>query len=53
VVGAIGFHDAQIDDVRHTLAVVRTAASRGAVVAARVEVTGLLRDGDGTAGWWA
>ena len=51
VVGAIGFHDAQIDDVRHTLAVVRTAASRGAVVASRVEVTGLLcRDspaGDG------
>jgi glycerol-3-phosphate dehydrogenase len=44
VVGAIGFHDAQIDDVRHTLAVVRTAASRGAVVAARVEVTGLLRE---------
>jgi glycerol-3-phosphate dehydrogenase len=43
VVGAIGFHDAQIDDVRHTLAVVRTAASRGAVVASRVEVTGLLR----------
>ena len=46
VVGAIGFHDAQIDDVRHTLAVVRTAASRGAVVASRVEVTGLLRDPD-------
>ncbi len=46
VVGAIGFHDAQIDDVRHTLAVVRTSASRGAVVAARVEVTGLLRDDD-------
>ena len=46
VVGAIGFHDAQIDDVRHTLAVVRTAASRGALVAARVEVTGLLRGED-------
>ena len=46
VVGAIGFHDAQIDDVRHTLALVRTAASRGAVTASRVEVTGLLRDGD-------
>ena len=48
VVGAIGFHDAQIDDVRHTLAVVRTAASRGAMTASRVEVTGLLRArGDG------
>ena len=47
VVGAIGFHDAQIDDVRHTLALVRTAASRGVMVAARVGVTGLLRDDDG------
>jgi glycerol-3-phosphate dehydrogenase len=45
-VGAIGFHDAQIDDVRHTLAVVRTAASRGALVAARIEVTGVLRTAD-------
>jgi len=49
-VGAIGFHDAQIDDVRHTLAVVRTAASRGAMVASRVEATGLLRDGERVCG---
>ncbi len=46
-VGAIGYHDAQIDDARHTLAVVRTAASRGALVASGVEVVGLLRDDDG------
>jgi glycerol-3-phosphate dehydrogenase len=45
--GAIGFYDAQIDDARHTLAVVRTAASRGALVASRVEVLGLLRGDDG------
>ncbi len=50
VVGAIGFHDAQIDDVRHTLAVVRTAASRGALVASRLEVTGLVRDGERVVG---
>jgi glycerol-3-phosphate dehydrogenase len=50
VVGAIGFHDAQIDDVRHTLAVVRTAASRGALVASRMDVTGLLRGGDAVVG---
>ena len=50
VVGAIGFHDAQIDDVRHTLALVRTAASRGALTASRVEVTGLLRADDRVVG---
>jgi glycerol-3-phosphate dehydrogenase len=46
VSGAIGFYDAQIDDVRHTLAVVRTAASRGVLALSGVEVTGLLRDGE-------
>jgi glycerol-3-phosphate dehydrogenase len=48
--GAIGFFDAQIDDARHTLAVVRTAAAHGALVASRVEVTGFLRDGDSVVG---
>jgi len=43
-VGAIGYHDAQIDDARHTLALVRTAASRGALVASGIEVVGLLRE---------
>jgi glycerol-3-phosphate dehydrogenase len=50
VVGAIGFYDAQIDDARHTLAVVRTAASRGALAASRVDVVGLLRDGERVVG---
>ena len=45
-VGAIGYHDAQIDDARHTLAVVRTAASRGALVASQVGALGV-------AGWSA
>ena len=48
--GAIGFFDAQIDDARHTLAVVRTAAAHGALVASQVEVTGFLRDGNTVAG---
>ena len=48
--GAITFFDAQIDDARHTLATVRTAAAHGALVASRVEVVGLLRDGDAVRG---
>lgn len=43
--GAVTFHDAQIDDARHVLALVRSAAESGAHVASRVEVTGLLRVG--------
>jgi glycerol-3-phosphate dehydrogenase len=48
--GAITFFDAQIDDARHTLATVRTAAAHGALVASRVEATGLLREGDAVCG---
>jgi glycerol-3-phosphate dehydrogenase len=48
--GAITFFDAQIDDSRHTLAAVRTAAAHGALVAPRVEVTGLLVDGETVGG---
>ena len=44
--GAIGFFDAQIDDVRHTLALVRTAVAHGALATSGVEVTRLLRDGE-------
>ncbi|HEX2072960.1 MAG TPA: glycerol-3-phosphate dehydrogenase/oxidase [Geodermatophilus sp.] len=47
VVGAIRYWDAQVDDARHTLAVVRTAAGYGARVLSSARVTGLLRDGDG------
>jgi glycerol-3-phosphate dehydrogenase len=46
ITGAIGFYDAQIDDARHTLAVVRTAASRGVMALSGIDVTGLLREGD-------
>lgn len=41
--GAVRFHDAQIDDARHTLALARTAAARGASVATGVRVIDLVR----------
>ena len=45
--GAIRYWDAQVDDARHTLAVVRTAAGYGARVLSSARVVDLLRDGDG------
>ncbi|SDE25782.1 glycerol-3-phosphate dehydrogenase [Blastococcus fimeti] len=45
--GAIRYWDAQVDDARHTLAVVRSAAGYGARVLSSARVTGLLRDGAG------
>jgi glycerol-3-phosphate dehydrogenase len=45
--GAIRYWDAQVDDARHTLAVVRTAAGYGARVLSSARVVGLVRDGDG------
>jgi glycerol-3-phosphate dehydrogenase len=46
VTGSIRYWDAQVDDARHTLAVVRTAAGYGARVLSSARVVGLLRDGD-------
>lgn len=43
--GAIKYFDAQVDDARHTLAIARTAARHGAVIASRVECEELVRDG--------
>src|SRR3954462_10687596 len=48
--GAIRYWDAQVDDARHTLAVVRTAAGYGARMLSSARVTGLLRDGEGSDG---
>jgi glycerol-3-phosphate dehydrogenase len=45
--GAIRYWDAQVDDARHTLAVVRTAAGYGARVLSSARVVGLLRNGEG------
>jgi glycerol-3-phosphate dehydrogenase len=44
--GAIRYWDAQVDDARHTLAVVRSAAGYGARVLSSARVVGLLRAGD-------
>jgi len=48
--GAITFFDAQIDDARHTLATVRTAVSHGTHAVSRMQVTDLVRRGDGVVG---
>lgn len=44
LVGAVRFHDAQIDDARHTVAVARTAAAHGAAIATRTSVIRLIRE---------
>lgn len=43
--GAIKYFDAQVDDARHTLAIARTAARHGAVIASRLQCEELVRDG--------
>jgi glycerol-3-phosphate dehydrogenase len=48
--GAVQFHDAQIDDARHTLSVARTASAHGAAIANGVRLAGLLHDGDRVVG---
>ncbi|MFL6078056.1 MAG: glycerol-3-phosphate dehydrogenase/oxidase [Mycobacteriales bacterium] len=50
LIGALQYHDAQVDDARHTMTVVRTAASYGAHVANRAKVTGFLRQGERVTG---
>ena len=48
--GAIQYWDAQVDDARYAVTVVRTAASFGALAASRVRVTGFLRQGERVTG---
>lgn len=50
LVGAVQYYDAQVDDARHTMMVVRTAAAYGAHVANRTKVTGFLRQGERVTG---
>src|SRR3954452_17862667 len=45
--GAIRYWDAQVDDARHTLAVVRTAAGYGARALSSARVTGVVQEGSG------
>ncbi len=50
LVGAVTFYDTQVDDARHTLELVRTAAANGADVASAVKVVGLIRSGGAVRG---
>ena len=50
LVGAIQYYDAQVDDARHTVTVVRTAAAYGALCANRARVVGFLREGERVTG---
>ena len=45
VTGAVKYYDAQVDDARHTMTIIRTAARHGATIATRVEVDQLIKDG--------
>ncbi|HET7274918.1 MAG TPA: glycerol-3-phosphate dehydrogenase/oxidase [Longimicrobiaceae bacterium] len=48
--GGAVYYDAQVDDARLTLAVIRAAHEAGAVTVPRAVVTGFLRDGDAITG---
>jgi glycerol-3-phosphate dehydrogenase len=48
--GAILYYDAQVDDARYVVAVVRTAAAQGAAVATRVAAASFLRAGERVTG---
>jgi glycerol-3-phosphate dehydrogenase len=50
MIGAVQYYDAQVDDARHTLTLVRTAAAYGALVANRTRVVGFLRQGERVTG---
>ena len=48
--GGVQYWDAQVDDARHTMTVVRTAASFGAAAANRTRVIDFLREGERVTG---
>ncbi|WP_347343680.1 glycerol-3-phosphate dehydrogenase/oxidase [Jatrophihabitans telluris] len=48
--GAVQYWDAQVDDARHTMTVVRTAVDFGARAANRTRVLGFLREGERVVG---
>jgi glycerol-3-phosphate dehydrogenase len=50
LVGAIQYHDAQVDDARHTMFLARTAATYGAAVASRTRVLGLVKESERVVG---
>jgi glycerol-3-phosphate dehydrogenase len=50
LVGAVQYYDAQLDDARHTMNIIRTAAFYGAQVANRARVIGFMREGERVVG---
>ena len=48
--GALVYWDAQVDDARYVITLVRTAAGYGAHAASRTQVTGFLREGERVTG---
>ncbi|HUJ08349.1 MAG TPA: glycerol-3-phosphate dehydrogenase/oxidase [Streptosporangiaceae bacterium] len=48
--GALLYWDAQVDDARYVLDLVRTAAGYGARIVSRTQVTGFLREGERVTG---
>ncbi len=48
--GAVQYWDAQVDDARHTMMLVRTAVGYGALAANRMPVTGFERQGERVTG---
>jgi glycerol-3-phosphate dehydrogenase len=48
--GAIKYWDAQVDDARFVVSLLRTAASYGARIASRTQVVGFLREGERVTG---
>ncbi|RBQ16475.1 glycerol-3-phosphate dehydrogenase [Spongiactinospora rosea] len=48
--GAVQYWDAQVDDARYVMTMLRTAASYGAHVASRAQVVGFLREGERVTG---
>jgi glycerol-3-phosphate dehydrogenase len=50
VKGGIVYWDAQVDDARYVVTLLRTAAEYGAHVASRTQVTGFLREGERVTG---
>jgi glycerol-3-phosphate dehydrogenase len=50
LVGAIEYSDAQVDDARHTLSLVRTAANHGAATASSIEVVNMIETGSRVTG---
>ena len=50
LVGAVQYYDAQVDDARFVVCLVRTAAAYGAHCASRARVVGFLREGERVTG---